>query len=160
MKFMEDTQAVYLTADGLKKLQEELNFLVNVRRPQTARQIGDAKSDGDISENAGYEEAKNAQAFAEGRILTVKNLLARAVVINENGSKEAVELGATVTIRDVANGDKESYTIVGSAEVDPAQGRISLKSPIGQALMGHRKDDVVLVKTPGGPIQFEVIDIT
>ncbi|PKO22258.1 MAG: transcription elongation factor GreA [Chloroflexi bacterium HGW-Chloroflexi-1] len=157
---MEDMQAVYLTADGLKKLQEELDFLVNVRRPQIAREIGDAKSDGDISENAGYDEAKNAQAFAEGRILTVKNLLARAVVINENGSKDAVELGATVTIRDVAYGDKETYTIVGSAEVDPAQGRISLKSPIGQALMGHRKGALVQVKTPGGMIQFAVVDIT
>jgi len=156
---MEDTQAVYLTADGLKKLQEELDFLVNVRRPQIAREIGDAKSDGDISENAGYEEAKNAQAFAEGRILTVRNLLARAVVINENGSKEAVEVGTTVTIRDMAFGDRETYTIVGSAEVDPAQGRISLKSPIGQALMGHRKGDVVQVKTPGGTVRFEVIEI-
>jgi len=149
-----------MTPMGHARLQQELRHHKDVLRYKIVKDIEEARAHGDISENAGYEEAKNAQAFAEGRILTVKNLLARAVVINENGSKEAVELGATVTIRDVANGDKESYTIVGSAEVDPAQGRISLKSPIGQALMGHRKDDVVLVKTPGGPIQFEVIDIT
>ena len=113
-----------------------MDYLINVRRPEIARQIADAKADGDLSENAGYEEAKNAQAFNEGRILTVKNILGNAIVINENGSKETVDLGCKVTIRDVAFGDEETYTIVGSTEVDPKNGRISLKSPTGRALMG------------------------
>jgi transcription elongation factor GreA len=157
---MEDQDVVYLTADGIKKLQEELDYLINVRRPEIARQIGEAKSDGDIAENAGYEEAKNAQAFAEGRILTLKNLLANAVVISETSTKELVEPGATVTIRDTQYSEEETYTIVGSAEVDPNNGRISLKSPIGQALMGHRVGDRVQVKTPDGLVQFEIVSIS
>lgn len=157
---MLDPHSSYLTADGIKKLQEEMEYLVNVRRREIAGQIADAKADGDISENAGYDEAKNAQAFNEGRILTVKNILSTAVVIGKNGSKEIVNIGCTVTIRDARFGDEETYTIVGSAEVDPVNGRISLKSPIGRALMGHRKGDMVDVQTPGGSVEFELISIT
>ena len=157
---MEDTHNVYLTADGIKKLQEELDYLINVRRPEVAHQIADAKADGDISENAGYDEAKTAQAFVEGRIMTLKNLLSNAVLINENGSKDMVELGTTVTIKDVDYGDQETYTIVGSTEVDPGNGRISLRSPIGRALMGHRSGDVVHVQSPGGAAQFQILRIS
>lgn len=150
---------VYLTADGIKKLQEELDYLVSVRRPEVSRLIAEAKADGDVSENAGYDEAKNMQAFVEGRIMTLKSLLSSAVLINENGSKERVELGTTVTIRDREYGGLETYTIVGSTEVDPRNGRISLRSPIGRALMGHRVGESVEVTTPGGPVQFEIIQI-
>ncbi len=157
---MEDTNNVhYLTADGIKKLQEELDYLVNVRRPEIARQIADAKADGDISENAGYDEAKTAQAFVEGRILTVKGTLGTAVLIRENGSREKVDLGTKVTIRDVEYGDEETYTIVGSTEVDPTNGRISLRSPIGRALMGRKKGDVVQVQAPSGSAQFEIVQL-
>lgn len=156
---MQDSNSTYLTPEGIKKLQEEMDYLVNVRRPEVARQIADAKADGDVSENAGYDEAKNTQAFVEGRIMTLKNLLLSAVVINQNGSKDYVDLGNKVTIRDVEYGDEESYTIVGSTEVDPHNGRISLKSPIGRALMGHRVGDVVEVQTPGGIVQFEIAQI-
>jgi transcription elongation factor GreA len=157
---IDDTQTItYLTAEGLKKLQEELEHLIHVRRPEIARQIHDAKADGDVSENAGYDEAKNAQAFNEGRIMTLKGILATAKVIHGNGSKESVELGCKVTIRDIEYGDEESYTIVGSTEVDPVNGRISLKSPIGRALMGHRIGDQVEVQTPGGAAQFEIVKI-
>ncbi len=156
---MEDQHNVYLTAEGIKKLQEELDYLVNTRRPEVARQIADAKADGDISENAGYDEAKNAQAFVEGRILTLKNLLSNAKVISENGSKDRVDLGCTVTISDVEYGDEETYTIVGSTEVDPRNGRISLKSPIGRALMGHSKGDIVQVQTPAGVSEFKIVKI-
>lgn len=155
---MEDTNN-YLTAEGITKLQEELDYLVNVRRPEVAQQIADAKADGDVSENAGYDEAKNTQAFVEGRILTLKSILASAVVIRRNGSRDKVDVGCTVTIHDVEYGDRESYTIVGSTEVDPGNGRISLKSPIGRALMGHRIGDLVLVQTPGGAVQFEIVEI-
>jgi transcription elongation factor GreA len=156
---MEDTHSSYLTAEGIKKLQEELEYLVNVRRPEIARLIAEAKADGDVSENAGYDEAKNTQAFVEGRILTLKTILSNAVVINENGAKETVELGARVTIRDVEYGDQETYTIVGSTEVDPRNGRISLKSPIGRTLLGHRTGERVQVQTPGGVSEFEIVAI-
>jgi transcription elongation factor GreA len=156
---MDDAHTTYLTSEGIKKLQEELEYLVNVRRPEVARQIADAKADGDLSENAGYDEAKNTQAFVEGRILTIKGLLSNAVIIKENGSKESVDVGNKVTIRDLEYGDQATYTIVGSAEVDPGNGRISLRSPIGRALMGHQKGDRVEVQTPSGPVQFELVAI-
>ena len=149
----------YITEDGLRKLQEELEYLVHVRRPEVARQIADAKADGDVSENAGYDEAKTAQAFLEGKIMTLKNIISSAVVIHENGSKDLVDLGCKVTIRDVEYGDEETYTIVGSTEVDPVNGRISLKSPIGRALMGHRKGELIDVQSPGGSVQFEIVKI-
>jgi transcription elongation factor GreA len=156
---MHETQSNYLTAEGIKKLQEELDYLIDVRRPEVARQIAEAKADGDVSENAGYDEAKNTQAFVEGRILTLKNILANAVVISENGSKDRIDIGCKVTIRDEQYGDEETYTIVGSTEVDPGNGRISFKSPIGRALMGHRVGDLVEVETPGGTSEFEVVKI-
>lgn len=156
---MEDSHSVYLTADGRKKLEEELEHLVSVRRPEVAQQIADAKADGDISENAGYDEAKTVQAFVEGRIMTLKNLLGNAVLINENGSKDEVKLGTTVTIRDIDTGDEEYYTIVDSTEVDPIACRISLRSPIGHALMGHKIGEQVQVQTPSGPLTFEIVKI-
>lgn len=156
---MQDSHSTYLTAEGITKLQEELEQLTYVRRPEIARQIAEAKADGDVSENAGYEEAKNAQAFNEGRILTLKNILSNAVVIRENGSKDSVDVGCKVTIRDVTFGDEETYTIVGSTEVDPQNGRISLKSPIGRALMGHRIGETVDVQTPSGSVEFEIVSI-
>jgi transcription elongation factor GreA len=156
---MDDENVTYLTADGIKKLQEELEYLLTVRRAEIARQIADAKADGDVSENAGYDEAKNAQAFVEGRILTLKNLLSTAVIISENGSKEVVDIGARVTIRDAEYGDQETYTIVGSTEVNPTDGRISYRSPIGRALMSHRRGERVQVETPAGIVTFEILSI-
>jgi transcription elongation factor GreA len=156
---MEAANSTYVTQEGLKKLQEEYDYLVNVRRPEVASQIAEAKADGDISENAGYDEAKNAQAFVEGRILTLKNILTSAVIIKNNGSKEAVSLGCKVTIRDMEYGDEETYTITGPTEVDPTNGRISDRSPIGRALMGHRIGDQVPVQSPGGMIEYEIVKI-
>jgi transcription elongation factor GreA len=157
---MEESHNVYLTADGIQKLREELDYLITVRRPEIAHQIADAKADGDISENAGYDEAKTTQAFVEGRILTLKNILSNAKLINENGgSKGMVELGRTVTIRDRESDEEEKYTIVDSTEVDPLNGRISLRSPIGHALMGHKIGDTVEVQTPNGSIEFEIVKI-
>lgn len=156
---MDEPNSNYLTAEGIQKLSEELDYLINVRRPEVARQIADAKADGDVSENAGYDEAKNTQAFVEGRILTLRSLLSNAVVINSNGHNDTVDVGCKVTIRDAEYGDEEVYTIVGSTEVDPGAGRISLKSPIGRALMGHKVGKVVEVQTPGGVAQFEIVKI-
>lgn len=157
---MDDPNSHYLTAEGIQKLREELDYLINIRRPEVARQIADAKADGDVSENAGYDEAKNTQAFVEGRILTLRSILGNAKVISQDGHSDTVDVGCTVTIRDTEYGDEETYVIVGSTEVDPVNGRISLKSPIGSALMGHRKGETIEVQTPGGAAQFEIVKIT
>lgn len=157
---MGETNNVYLTPEGRKKLQEELDYLIKVRRPEISRQIAEAKSDGDVSENAGYDEAKNTQAFVEGRILTLQSILASAVEISQNGSKDVVGLGCTVTIRDMEYGDQETYTIVGSTEVDPGNGRISDRSPLGRALMGGRQGDRVQAQAPSGLIEYEIVAIS
>lgn len=157
---MDEPNSNYLTSEGIQKLRDRLDYLINVRRPEVAGQIADAKADGDVSENAGYDEAKNAQAFLEGEILTLRNILSNAVIINQNGHKDTVDVGCTVTIRDAEYGDEETYIIVGSTEVDPGNGRISFKSPIGRALMGHRKGEQVEVQTPGGGAQFEIVSIS
>ncbi|GAB4560140.1 MAG: transcription elongation factor GreA [Anaerolineae bacterium] len=156
---MSENERVYLTPEGFQKLKEELEYLRTVRRPQVAQHIHDAKADGDISENAGYDEAKNEQAFVEGRILTLENMLQRAVVIQEGQHRDVVDLGCRVTVRDTDADELETYHIVGSAEVDPLNGKISNVSPIGRALMGRRVGDRVSVQTPGGVIHLEIIDI-
>ena len=154
----DNEQPVYLTPDGLRKLQEELDYLCKVRRPEVAQNIADAKADGDIAENAGYDEAKNAQAFLEGRILRVQSLLSRAVLIPE-GSSEYVTIGSQVTIQELGSGDPETYLIVGSHEAAPGQGRISNVSPMGKALMNRCVGDKVSVDTPAGQLRFEVLRI-
>ncbi|HEY63835.1 MAG TPA: transcription elongation factor GreA [Caldilineae bacterium] len=157
---MAEEQEVYLTAEGLKKLQEELEYLRNVRRPQIAKHIHDAKADGDISENAGYDEAKNEQAFVEGRIKTIEALLRKAIIIEKSEDTQEVRLGSSVTIREVDGDELETYQIVGSAEVDPAQGKISNVSPLGKALLGRRVGDQVTVQTPDGVLRFEIVEIS
>ncbi|NOZ27950.1 MAG: transcription elongation factor GreA [Chloroflexi bacterium] len=152
-------EQVYLTPEGFKKLQEELDYLRNVRRPQVAQHIHDAKADGDISENAGYDEAKNEQAFVEGRIKTIEAMLRKAIIIEESGSTHEVQLGSSVTIKEVDGNELETYQIVGSAEVDPANGKISNVSPLGKALLGRRVGDKITVQTPGGVLHFEVVEI-
>lgn len=154
----DNNRAVYLTPEGWRKLREELDYLCTVRRAEVAQQIHDAKAEGDITENAGYDEAKNEQAFLEGRILTLEAMLRRAVLI-ENGSSEYVSLGSRVTVQERGSNDLETYFIVGSAEADPSQGRISNVSPIGQALMERAVGDEVVVDTPGGELYFEIVNI-
>lgn len=151
-------QQTYLTPEGYQKLAEELHYLTTVRRPEIARAIHEAKLDGDVMENAGYEEAKRQQAFLEGRIMTLEALLKNAVLIESNGQKDTVDLGSRVTV--VERGfDPETYVIVGSAEANPADGRISNESPLGKALMGHKVGDRVVFKTPGGQVEMEILDI-
>lgn len=154
-----NTNEVYLTPEGLRKLKEELDYLRNVRRPEVARRIHEAKADGDVSENAGYDEAKNEQAFIEGRIMTLEALLQKAIVIQEADTKEEVRLGSLVSIRELGSDEVETYQIVGSAEVDPRNGKISNVSPLGKALMGRRIGERVTVQTPGGILHFEVVKI-
>jgi transcription elongation factor GreA len=151
-------QEIFLTPEGYEKLEEELNYLKTVRRPEVAHAIHDAKMDGDVSENAGYEEAKRQQAFLEGRIITIQAMLQNAVIIESNGPSDTVVLGSQVTV--VEEGfEPEKYTIVGSAEANPGDGRISNESPLGKALMGHRVGDKVAFATPGGPVEMEILGI-
>jgi transcription elongation factor GreA len=151
-------QEIFLTPEGYEKLDEELHYLTTVRRPEVAAAIHEAKMDGDVSENAGYEEAKRQQAFLEGRILTLRGMLDNAVIIESNGPSDTVVLGSRVTV--VEDGfEPESYVIVGSAESNPADGRISNESPLGRALMGHRVGARVTFDTPGGPVEVELLRI-
>lgn len=149
---------IYLTSEGKKKLEEELKYLVTVRRKEVAAAIQSAKEEGDISENSAYDEAKLAQAFLEGRIQTIEAQLREAVLIEQNGNSDRVDVGSIVTV--VEEGfDEETYHIVGSAEADPLNGKISNESPIGKALLGAKKGAVVKAETPNGEIVFKVVKI-
>ncbi|HLY35419.1 MAG TPA: transcription elongation factor GreA [Candidatus Limnocylindria bacterium] len=151
-----NNKPVYLTADGLEKLKAELNHLVTSERPRVAARIHEAKLDGDITENAEYEDAKQEQSFLEGRIATLEAQLKNAEVIaTKNGDR--VGIGSTVVIK---GGDGEDrFTIVGSAEASPRDGRISNESPVGAALMGKRKGDKVTVQAPAGPVTYTVVSV-
>lgn len=151
---------VFLTADGRRKLEEELEFFVTVRRREVANRIHSAKEEGDITENAEYEDAKNEQAFVEGRILTLESMLKNAVLIEDNGpTGDRVSIGMRVTILEKGCNGPETYHIVGSAEVDPAAGRISNESPLGKALLGKKSGDEIEVQTPDGPVHFQIVNI-
>ncbi len=151
---------VYLTQEGYNKLREELDHLLNVRRREIAEQIAEAKAEGDLRENAGYDEAKNAQAFVEGRIRELEAKIRNAQIIDDNNSpSDKVALGRKVVVQEIGSNDEESYVIVGSTEADPRNGRISNESPIGKALMGKRKGTTVSVAAPGGTIDFKILRI-
>ena len=147
----------YLTRDGLEKLRAELDQLVNVRRAEVAARIHDAKEHGDLAENAEYEDAKNEQAFVEGRIQTLESLIRNAVLIDENHPSDHVQIGSTVEV-DSPDG-RETFHIVGSAEADPGSGRISNESPVGRALLGHRKGEKVVVHVPSGDFTYRIVSI-
>ena len=148
----------YLSAEGLEKLKAELDELTNVKRPEVAQRIHDAKEYGDVTENAEYEDAKNEQAFVEGRIQSLTAIIKNAVIIDEKHSRTYVQIGSTVTIQGEANG-KEKYTIVGAAEAAPDEGRISNESPVGRALLGKKKGEEVTVSVPAGDSTYTIVSI-
>jgi transcription elongation factor GreA len=148
----------YLSKEGLAKLRDELNVMVNVRRAEIAARIHDAKEHGDITENAEYEDAKNEQAFVEGRIQSLSALIKNALVIDENHSTTHVQIGSTVDVH--SQGGKERFTIVGSAEADPGAGKISNESPVGRALLGHKKGETVAVSVPAGEWNYKITGIS
>ena len=150
---------IYLTLEGKKKLEEELKYLVTVRRKEVAAEIQSAKEEGDISENSAYDEAKLNQAFLEGRIQTIEAQLREAVIIEKNGNSEIIDVGSHVTVAEDGFDEEETYHIVGSAEADPLNGRISNESPIGKALLGAKLGDVVKAETPNGEVTFKVLKI-
>ncbi|ANU25594.1 transcription elongation factor GreA [Planococcus versutus] len=150
-----------MTAAGKQKLEDELDFLKTIKRKEVVERIKIARDFGDLSENAEYDSAKEDQAFVEGRISTLESMVRNAVIINENElNKDVVRLGTTVTFVEVPDGDKESYTIVGSAEADPLEGRISNDSPIAKSMIGRTIGEVVRVLTPGGEMEIKIISIT
>jgi len=154
------SEQTFLTRDGLKKLEEELNFLRTVRRAQVAERLHNAQEDGELIENAEYEDAKNEQAFLEGKILSLEAMLSSAVIIAENdGSNGLVNLGSKVTIKEAGGGKPESYQLVGAAEANPKDGRVSNESPLGRALLGRKVGDDIKVNAPSGTITFRVVAI-
>lgn len=150
------TEQTYLTPEGAEDLKKELNQLITVRRPELAAKLKEAVSQGDLKENADYHDAKEQQAFIEGRIQYLENILRSAVIIENAGKTDEVRLGCEVTIREEGGDEDETYHIVGAAEANPSEGKISNESPIGSALLGRKKGDKVKVKTPGGEIVFKV----
>lgn len=151
---------VILTLDGLKKLEQELEHLKSVKRREVAERIKQAIEFGDISENSEYEDAKNEQAFVEGRILTLEKMLRNARVIDESEvHTQEVSIGSKVLLKDLESGEEIEYTIVGSAEADPANNKISNESPVGKAILGKKKGSVVEVMVPAGILKYEILDI-
>ena len=149
----------YLTPEGRTKLEEELNHLYTVRRPEVAQMIKEAKEAGDISENAAYDEAKDQQAFVEGRIQYLEDILRRAEVINVPKSVGIVSLGSVVTVSEEGE-PPEDFRITGAHEANPAVGSISNESPLGKALIGKRTGDDAIVLTPDGErIKFHVLKV-
>ena len=151
---------VVLTYEGLQKLEQELEFLKAVKRREVAERIKQALSFGDISENSEYDEAKNEQAHVEGRIVQLENMLKNAKVIDEDDIKtDVVSVGSKVTILDMEFDEEIEYYIVGSAEANPSQFKISNESPVGSSLMGKKKGTVVDVVVPDGIVKFKIISI-
>lgn len=156
----ENSKQVILTYEGLKKIEDELEQLKTVRRKEVTQKIKTALSFGDLSENSEYDEAKNEQAFVEGRIVTLENMLKNAKVIDEEDVKtDIISVGATVRVNEIEYDDEMEITIVGSAEADPAEMRLSNESPIGRGLLGHKVGETVEIQVPEGTRKFEVLEI-
>lgn len=152
---------VLLTPEGLKKLEKELEYLKTAKRREVSQRIKEALDFGDISENSEYDDAKNEQAFVEGRILTVEKILRNARVVDSDDAEDnVVSLGRRVMLKDLETGDEFEYQVVGSAEADPSQAKISNESPVGQAIMGKTTGTVVDVEVMDGVLQYEVLKIS
>lgn len=155
---MNNRQQIFLTQEGYEKLDQELQYLRTVRRQEVARRLHQALAEGDILENAELEDARNEQAFVEGRILQLENMVRNATIIEEAGPREAVGVGSRVTVVE-GDGPPEQYHIVGSAEADPTKGLISNESPLGRALLGQKVGDKAVVNAPDGVLVFEIVGI-
>ncbi|MGD1997084.1 MAG: transcription elongation factor GreA [Anaerolineae bacterium] len=156
---MESQTPVYLTSEGIEELREELDELEDVRRPALAERLRKAIQQGDLSENADYITAKEEQGFLEGRIREIRAMLRNAVVIEEGRPTGEVSLGNRVTLVEEGSENSEVFHLVGPAEADPGNGKISYESPLGRALLGHEVGDIVEVKAPAGEILFRIVAI-
>ena len=152
---------VILTRDGLEKLEQELEDLKTVKRKEVADRIKQAIGFGDLSENSEYEDAKNEQAFIEGRILTLEKMLRNVKVIEDDKTVEGiVYIGSMIKVRDIEMDEEEEYKLVGTVEADPMNNRISNESPVGRAIIGHKVGDIVDVEVPMGIIKYEILSVT
>lgn len=150
-----------MTKAGKEKLEQELEQLKTVKRKEVVERIKIARSFGDLSENSEYDSAKDEQAFVEGRITTLENMIRNAKIIEESDLvSDTVSIGKSVTFIELPDGEEETYTIVGSAEADPFEGKISNDSPIAQSLIGKKVGDQVTVQTPGGEMQVKIVSIS
>jgi len=157
---MPENKQIILTYEGVKKIEEELEYLKTVKRKEVSQKIKTAISFGDLSENSEYDEAKNEQAFVEGRIATLENMLKNAKIIDEDEiNTDVVSIGSTVKVKDLKYGDELEFTIVGSAEADPTKMKISNEAPIGKGLLGKKVGDVVEIQVPDGIETFEILEI-
>ncbi len=156
---MAEVKETLLTMEGLRKIEEELNYFKSVRRIEVAERIKTAISYGDISENSEYDDAKNEQAFIEGHILELENKINTAKIIDENIKSNVVSIGSKVKLLDKTYGDEIEYVIVGSSEADPFANRISNESPVGRALLGKKKNQVVDVQTPDGICKYKILGV-
>lgn len=157
----QDDDKTLITREGLKKLKEELEELKTTRRQEVAQRLKEAISYGDLSENSEYEEAKNEQAFVEGRILELELKIKNAKIISDSKHGKIIDIGSTVTLQNLTdNDDPERYTIVGSTEADPLEQKISNESPIGKALLGKVKGDRVEIHSPSGLIKYEILQVS
>ncbi len=166
MSILSNEKQYPMTLDGKAKLEEELEYLKTVKRKEVVERIKTARSFGDLSENSEYDSAKEEQGFVEGRISTIESMLRNALIITDeqdDTTELLVSLGRTVTFDLLEDGEPEgepeSYKIVGSAEADPSEGRISNDSPMAKALMGHKLNDKVKISTPGGEMEVVILEI-
>lgn len=157
---MSEAKKYIMTYEGVKKLEEELEYLKTVKRKEITEKIKVALGYGDLSENSEYDEAKNEQAFTEGRIIQLENMLKNAVVVDESEiSTDTVSIGSIVKVKDYDFDEEVEYILVGSAEADPMKNKISNESPVGSALMGKKVGEIVEVNVPGGVSKFEILGI-
>lgn len=156
----ENNKQVVLTYEGVKKIEDELEYLKTVKRKEVTEKIKVAISYGDLSENSEYDEAKNEQAFVEGRIATLENMLKNAKIIDDDDiNTDIVSIGSVVRVKDLEFDDELEFTIVGSAEADPSLMKISNEAPIGEGLIGKKVGDKVTIQIPDGVTEFEVLEI-
>ena len=156
----ENKKQYVMTYEGVKKLENELEYLKTVKRKEITEKIKVALGYGDLSENSEYDEAKNDQAFTEGRIVTLENMLKNAVVVDESEiPKDVVSVGSKVKVKDYEFDEEVEYSIVGSAEADPMNFKISNESPVGRAFLGRHKDDEVEVQVPNGIVVYKILEI-
>ena len=150
-----------VTESGYKKMKEELDYLINVKRKEAAENVGIARGFGDLSENSEYDEAKNEQAEIEGKIAQLEATLENAIVLDDSElSTDKIGVGNVVVVHNIEDGEETEYKIVSTAESDPIEGRISDDSPLGKALLGHRKGDSINVETPVGIVRYTVTGIS
>lgn len=157
---MNESKKIILTQEGLTNLENELQELKVVRRKDVASKIKEARGQGDLSENAEYDAAKEEQAEIESRILVIENMLRNAEIITSDSTTNTVNIGNSVKLFDIEFEEEVTYTLVGSAEADPFNGKISNESPIGAAVLGHKIGDTIQAETPDGVIEFKILEIS